>query len=99
MENREKEGETRKTVEKRWNKNLALVQLISSYVIWVKNVCLQVRAPPVRKKGFLKRFTALCYIRYLAFASHLLLLAIRAKERNKEVGRVDRAKEDGAKEK
>lgn len=42
--------------------------------------------------GFLKRFTALCYIRYLAFASHLLLLAIRASKRNKEVGRVDRAK-------
>lgn len=49
-------------------------------------------SPHWKKKGFLKRFTALCYIRYLAFASHLLLLAIRAKKRNKEVGRVDRAK-------
>lgn len=53
-----------------------LFQLISSYVIQIKNICLQVRAPSVGK-GFLKSFTALCYIKFLASASHLLLLAIR----------------------
>lgn len=72
-----KEGETQKWWKARRNKTPALVQLISSYVIWLRNVCLQVRTPPVRKKAFLKRFTALCYIKYLAFASHLPLLAIR----------------------
>lgn len=75
-----KEGErTQKWWKARRNKTPALVQLISSYVIWLRNVCLQVRAPPVQKKGFLKRFTALCYIKYLAFASHLPLLAIRGR--------------------
>lgn len=105
MGNRENRArDLEKQQKMRGNKNLGLAQRISSYVICLKNVCLQVRAPPPHpthweKKGFLKRFTALCYIRYLAFASHLLLLAIRAKKRNKEVGRLDRAKEDGAKEK
>lgn len=74
-----KEGETRKWWKARRNKTPALVQLISSYVIRLRNVCLQVRAPPDRKKGFLKRFTALCYIKYLAFASHLPPLAIRGR--------------------
>lgn len=74
-----KEGETQKWWKARRNKTPALVQLISSYVNRLRNVCLQVRAPPVRKKGFLKRFTALCYIKYLAFASHLPLLAIRGR--------------------
>lgn len=50
-------------------------QLISSYVIWIKNICLQVRA--LLEKGFLKSFMALCYIKFLASVSHLLLLAIR----------------------
>lgn len=95
----EKEGETQKWRKARRNKTPALVQLISSYVIRLRNVCLQVRAPPVRKKGFLKRFTALCYIKYLAFASHLPLLAIRGRREIREVCRVDRAKEDGAEEK
>lgn len=69
--------------QEKWQKDLRRkaikirrFQLISSYVIWLKNICLQVRALPVRE-GFLKSFTAPCYIKYLAFASHLLLPAIR----------------------
>lgn len=45
-----KEREREKLQKERRNKNLALFHLISSYVIWLKNVCLQVRAPPVRKR-------------------------------------------------
>lgn len=48
-EEREREIVEREKKKKK-NKNLALFQLISSYIIWLKNICLQVRAPPVRKR-------------------------------------------------
>lgn len=41
---------SQKERRKKRNKYIGLFPLISSYVIWLKNICLQVRAPPVRKR-------------------------------------------------
>lgn len=51
--------------EKLWNekrnKKITLFQLISSYVIWLKNICLRVKAPSVTKRLLKKLHSSLLH--------------------------------------